>query len=241
MPLLLRHQVVPTLTPTRMPPTVIPSWTLAYAHDYDLPDGLWIEQSDTEYSVQYLNGEYQIKIQSPHVMIASRPGLHHQDYAIEVQGRAASSPWGLYGILFGADHSGNGYLYRVDGSGRYSLRAREGETWSWLVEWTASPYVYGAITPNRLRVERIGDTIRLFANGYRLATVIDNRFAGHAEFGVTASAQELVPVDVRFDRFRLYVPTGKKVVSPGLDSLPSTGPDGHQAPPGMVDMAAEGF
>ncbi len=217
MPLLLRHhQVLPTVMPTRIPPTVVPAWMPVYVHDYDLPDGLWIEQSNSEYRVQYLTGEYQIKIHSPYVMIASRPGLHYQDYAIEVDGRAASYPWGLYGILFGADHSGNGYLYRVDGSGRFSLRAREGEEWHWLVEWKASPYVYGGITPNRLRVERVGDTIRLFANGYLLSTVTDDRFSGNAELGLTASAQELVPVDVRFSRFRLYLPTDDKIASPDL-------------------------
>jgi C1A family cysteine protease len=244
MPLLLRqHQVVPTVTPTPMPPTipptVIPAWTLAYAHDYDLPDGLWIEQSDSEYRVQYLGGEYQIKVQSPYVMIASRPGLHDQDYAIEVEARAAAYPWGLYGILFGADRWGNGYFYRVDGSGRFSLRAREGDAWDWLVEWTASPYVYGGVTPNRLRVERVGDTFRLFANGYHLATVTDDRFSGNTEFGLTASAQELVPVDVRFDRFRLYKPTGNKVVSPDLGSATSRGLAGQQVSPGAVDVAAE--
>ena len=236
MPLVLRErQIVPMPTPTKVPTT----WTLAYAHDYDIPDGLWLEQIDAGYSVRYLGGEYQLRVTSPHMMIASRPGLHYEHYAIEVSGRAASYPWGLYGILFGADHWGNGYLYRVDGAGRYSLRAKQGDEWHWMIPWTASPHVYGGITPNRLRVERVGDTIRLFANGYHLATVTDQRFAGHAEFGLTVSAQELAPVDVRFDRFWLYVPTDGRAVGSDLGGASPRALEGEHAPSGMVDVAVE--
>lgn len=88
-----------------------------------------------------------------------------------------------YGVIFRSDAS-EGYLYGFSCDGQYSLRIWDGEEFTKLVDWTSSPYILaGSGQTNRLGIWVEGDKFRLYANGYLLAEVQDEKYA-RGGFGV---------------------------------------------------------
>ena len=189
--------VAPTPTPKAM-----------FYDPFDDPNSGWPRSDEGDWSVDYVNGEYQILIRAPSMYVGVTPGVRCTDCAVEVDGRFASPSYGAWGILFGITDMWDAYLFRVDGEQRFSLYSRSGATWRALVDWTPSTQILPGQATNRLRVERRGTTISLYANGQHLQTIAHDSFAGNLRVGATASAYESANVDVRLDDYKVYAMSG---------------------------------
>jgi len=116
-----------------------------------------------------------------------------------------------------------GYLFGVTCDGRYSLRRWDGEVkpkgemWDMLQNdkyffegsWAASPAINkGSNQVNRLRIDTIGNTFTLYANGTRLAEVQANQVRGEyfssGYFGVFAGPGNMDQLRIQLDEMAYW-------------------------------------
>ena len=161
--------------------------------------------------IGYLNGEYQVLVQEAHANVLGIPGLSlPADYRVEVSARQVSSAAGSYVLMFGIgsnDSSYETYQFGVlPGSQEYYLEKRSlSGTWTVLIGDTYHPAILPGDTPNRLAVERVGSTIRLYVNGTQVNSTTDSDFTGAGrDAGLRAYSYDEAPVDMRFDDFAVY-------------------------------------
>ena len=212
----------PTATSTRRPtpPGLMPECLRsAFCDDFEDTSSGWPVGTDgDEAGMGYTRddvvtpqgeGEYRIWINDwLRGVAAAYPRA--QDYALSVDARLVEVTDGALGVSFGVTDNLDHYAFLLDAGGRYSLWLERG--WSpWLlqnaseplIDWTSSPHVHPAPTPNRLGVLRRGTEIALSVNAHDLAVVGDEAFLGCLHIGLTARAEWWPRVDARFDN--LYV------------------------------------
>jgi|GEM_PF-1619073 len=236
LPMMLRPaRPTPTPTQTPVPPTATwtpmlptatttpstPMPTLLFFDDFGNAGSGWPVEEDANWRIGYLNGEYQIKMKTANLL--GRVTHYVCDScAVEASGHFASGVYGNYGIVFGVSGS-DYYLFTVDEAQYYALLKRQGGSWTVLVGWTESPHLHAGQTENRLRVERYGESIALYANGQHLATLNDSSLLGARGVGIAAGAFDNVPVDARFDNFAVYAAplgSGATQVRPDAQTVP---------------------
>ena len=95
-----------------------------------------------------------------------------------------------YGLLARAPNGEKGYLYGFTCDGQYALRAWDGQSFTKLVDWTASPLIHaGAGQTNRLGIQANGNQLSLYANGNLLTTIEDDSF-DKGKFGLFIGAAQ---------------------------------------------------
>ena len=177
--------------------------------DFGDPGTGWATGDRTNYSLNYVDGEYQMLVKSPYRVVRSTaPGLNLGDAVLEVEARNAGSVVGAYGLLLAISADNQSfYMLAVSSDGFYKVTLLASGAWETLIDWTESPFVSRAEAINHLMTVRRGDEISLYANGAYLATVMDSTL-GSGGVGLVAQAFEEGGVDLRFDSFRAYQPEG---------------------------------
>jgi len=109
---------------------------------------------------------------------------------------AGSNPYAVYEFLIFPD------------SMSYTLEKRDLNChWSTLLEWTDHDAINPLSETNHLRVDRVGNEIRLYINGFNVNTYIDGELAGSGrDAGLRAYSTdqyEDIPSEARFDNFRV--------------------------------------
>ena len=130
--------------------------------------------------------------------LSNRPAL--EDFYLEITARTGDVCSGLdrYGVLIRAPDSSQGYVYGFSCNGRYRIYKWDGETYTGLREWTASPHILsGPNQTNRLGIWAAGDTFRLYANGKFLTEVSDDEYE-EGRFGLFIGSTDT-------DHFKVYV------------------------------------
>jgi 3-keto-disaccharide hydrolase len=103
-----------------------------------------------------------------------------------------------YGLLARAPDTDKGYVYEFSCDGHYRLYTWDGQNYHAIQEWHTSASILSG--PNQTNVMGIwmqGTTIRLYANGHKLAEFTDSQF-DHGQFG-------LVIGSVNTPNFTVYV------------------------------------
>jgi hypothetical protein len=130
--------------------------------------------------------------------LSNRPAL--EDFYLEITARTGDVCSGLdrYGVLIRAPDASQGYVYGFSCNGRYRIYKWDGETYTGLREWTASPHILsGPNQTNRLGIWAAGDTFRLYANGKFLTEVSDDEYE-EGRFGLFIGSTDT-------DHFKVYV------------------------------------
>ncbi|MBC7238046.1 MAG: hypothetical protein H5T69_19555, partial [Chloroflexi bacterium] len=197
--------VVPTTPAPTMPATLPANWVLDWAEDFSQP-GAFLEGEWPGFHVHRERGEYRIEILATRQAVPSSPGRLYQDVALEVQGRFAAKESGNYGLVLATNDLYDGYYFRVNDQGQYGLRAKAGFGWQDVIPWTWSEHVHRGLTPNRLRMERVGSFLYLYLNGNHISTVRREEMPSQLGIALVAGSHDSVPVDMRFDNFQVYVP-----------------------------------
>jgi hypothetical protein len=108
-----------------------------------------------------------------------------------------------YGLIFHSEGD-NGYLFGISCDGRYSLREWDGERFTALIEWQASPVIQ--IQPgatNRIGVLAEGNKFTLYVNGVQLDETRDGSFQ-EGSFGVFIGSPETEDFRVVVDQFTYW-------------------------------------
>lgn len=194
-------------------PLVLRNFWAGFFDDFSNPQSGWYVSEDENVIWRYLGGEYQIYLKQKDWWTFSTPDLVlPSDYRVEVEARKVSSGVCSYGLIFGTrytDDSWETYEVLIWPTDRQFLVDKRMIDGSWIVlkDWTYSSAINGDYGTNRIRVDRIGTSIKVYINGTMVASITDNSFISPGrDVGVIVYSYEDAPVDVRFDNFRASQP-----------------------------------
>lgn len=166
--------------------------------------GRWYEADHGWGKFSYQDGEYEILIRNTnswgYANVPLEGGLPR--FAVEVDARVSTGVAGIYGINFGQVDGDNLYHFRVyPGAQQYKLLKLADGAWVDLTAWAVNSAINDETGVNRLRVERDGAQIRLYANGTLLTSLSDSSYLGNQELSLFGMSWTEAPVAVRFDDF----------------------------------------
>lgn len=93
-----------------------------------------------------------------------------------------------YGLLARAPDPNKGYVFEFSCDGHYRLYTWDGSNYHALQEWsTAAPIKTGPNQTNIMGIWMKGSTLRLYANGYKLAEFTDSTF-NQGQFGLVVGS-----------------------------------------------------
>ena len=198
------------LLPTATAETQLPEGTLLI-EDFSDPSSGWETQATEEYALEYVEGEYRVRVHTPDLAAWGRPPRAYEftDLVIEVDVRQVSGPEdGDYGLVVRSKGDSDFYLFAISSHcGMYSVQMSQGENWTDLAEWTESAAVRREGEVNHLKVECLGGTMRFYANGVLLTEVTDTTYQV-GNVGLLAETFEEGGLVVRFDNVRVQVLKG---------------------------------
>ena len=178
--------------------------------DFSNPGSGWDQVSETEGSTDYQDGGYRILVNEVNYSVWANPNLgSYTDVRVEVDahkiGGVDDNEYGI--ICRHADPSkyyagvitSDGYFgfwRRVDGG---DLEMVGGENMQ-----TSDAINLGGET-NHIRLDCVGSTLTLYANGQELGSVTDSTISS-GDVGLYAGTFDTAGTDVLFDNFIVYAP-----------------------------------
>jgi hypothetical protein len=109
-----------------------------------------------------------------------------KDYYLQATFITGSACSGLdkYGLLARAPDPDKGYVFEFSCDGHYRLYTWDGKNYNAIQEWRASSNILaGTSQTNVMGIWMKGTTLRLYANGHKLAEFTDSTF-DHGQFGL---------------------------------------------------------
>ncbi|MBZ0280583.1 MAG: DUF1349 domain-containing protein [Anaerolineae bacterium] len=95
-------------------------------------------------------------------------------------------------------NNGDGYLFLVQGSGRFAIMRSRGRSVTPLLDWTDSAVIAKGAANNRIRAVCLGDYLALYVNGEFLGDATDDTYTA-GQIGMVAAAAGRLGVQVEFD------------------------------------------
>ncbi|HKZ84885.1 MAG TPA: protein kinase [Anaerolineae bacterium] len=196
---------------------------------FDDESGGWYVGSSKDVSRTIADGKLTIEVASQsYAGWSDLEDVELPDVVVELEVRKVSGPdLNAFGVLCRYQDSENYYALEIGSDGTYTIyRVASGEYAS-LVDWTSSEAIAPGTDANQLRVECIGDHLRLIANGVLLADMVDDALAGGSVALVVETFDD-PGVSVGFDNVVVGVPVaggGAEVLFSDDFSSPDSGWD----------------
>ncbi|MBI5670989.1 MAG: hypothetical protein HZC41_23595 [Chloroflexi bacterium] len=95
-------------------------------------------------------------------------------------------------------NNGDGYLFLVEGTGRFAIMRARGRNVVPLVDWTSSDKIRKGPAQNTIRAVCLNDYLALYVNGAFMADAIDDTYTS-GQVGLVAAAASRLGVTVDFD------------------------------------------
>lgn len=95
-------------------------------------------------------------------------------------------------------NNGDGYLFLVQGSGRYAILRSQGRKITYLVEWASSSAINTGAAQNRIRAVCMGSYLALYVNGQFIADASDDLYTD-GQVGLVAATAARAGMEVAFD------------------------------------------
>jgi hypothetical protein len=187
-------------------PVVMRACTPVYADDFSNPASGWDVFNSSHSSGEYLNGEYRLVSKDTQHHIGDYPNFQAEavDYDLLVDVRNATGVFGSYGLIFDvSDDATQYYEFDVASDGHYGVFRRDPGNWVQLTV-SSSGFINQGTVSNRLKVERNGAMINVYANGQLLTSLSDSTYVGLRHTGVIDFSYDQPNVDARFDNFAVY-------------------------------------
>ncbi len=97
-------------------------------------------------------------------------------------------------------NNGDGYLFMIQGSGRYAIFRSQGRKLTPLVEWATSSVINTGAAQNRIRAVCMGSYLALYVNGQFLADATDDLYST-GQVGLVGATAARAGMTVTFDNF----------------------------------------
>lgn len=95
-------------------------------------------------------------------------------------------------------NNGDGYLFMVQGSGRYAILRSQGRKITPLVNWASSPVINTGAAQNRIRAVCMGSYLALYVNGQFMADASDDLYTT-GQVGLVGASAGRTGMTVTFD------------------------------------------
>jgi hypothetical protein len=209
---------------------------LMYADDFSDPASGWYVGEIPEVRWSYQQGEYEILISAASSFAAvTAPFQAVDDYALEFDVRRLGGTGNLYGAVFGWSDWGHYYVFVVVPDEQvYGVYRRSGDDWLPVVDWSSSPAIHQGDATNRLRLERSGSQLAVYANGSQLATRADSAYTGALRVGLYAEVDESDPIATRYDNLLITRLADGRATGAGALLGSETWAGGHGAATGLL-------
>ena len=132
--------------------------------------------------------------------LSDKPSL--DDYYLQATFITGNTCSGLdrYGLLARAPDPDKGYVFEFTCDGHYRLYTWDGQNYHALQEWrSVAPILTGPNQTNKMGIWMKGSTLRLYANGYKLAEFTDSTF-DHGQFGLVIGSANTNNFSVSVDQ-----------------------------------------
>lgn len=177
-----------------------------FADDFSDPTTGWSQRDQPGGWTRYEEGSFHITVRLPDLYMWSSTSRSFADFTVEVDGRLIEGPPdGIYGVIFRQQDEDNFYEFDISADGRYTLiRFRDGQ-WQPIVDWTETQMIQQGRSLNRLRVDAVGSTIRVYVNGQLLASVTDASFR-QGDIALVAGTGDTPGTHAAFDNLQVSEP-----------------------------------
>ncbi len=213
--------------------------------DFSAANGVWPVASTPTYALEYVDGEYRVRVWPEKGQVGSLPSVEHVgDTLWEVDGRASSEVSQAYGLLFNYHETVTGTVdydaLLVSPTGYYALAHWHNGDPPLSDGWSTSPAILTGTATNHLAVRRLGSSIEGTINGTPVFSQSAPEFATGSRFGVIALNYGTAATDVSdtwFDNYHM-LPLGSGSAtqmqrSTGIHERVIEGNRQLPAPPGM--------
>lgn len=100
-------------------------------------------------------------------------------------------------------NNGDGYLFLIEGSGRFSIQRSLGRSVTPLVDWTSSTVIKTGAALNQIRAVCLGNYLALYINGEFIADATDDSYTDAGQVGMVAAGAGPLGVQVQFDNLSI--------------------------------------
>jgi hypothetical protein len=95
-------------------------------------------------------------------------------------------------------NNGDGYLFLVEGSGRFAIMRSRGRSVTPLVNWTSNSVINTGPADNRIRAVCLGDYLAMYVNGTFVGDATDDTYTS-GQVGLVGAAASNLGLQVTFD------------------------------------------
>jgi len=159
-------------------PTAVPSGggAVLYKQTFDQASSDFSEDETANASYKFVDGAYSVSAKKSNLIVWQKIKGDYGNAAISLDTTIDGPEESAAGLLFRYQDDKNFYLFTVTGDGRYGLDMYKDDKLTTLIDWTESSAINKVGALNSLRVETVGDNIRLYANDKLLDEISDGTF-----------------------------------------------------------------
>jgi len=179
-----------------------------FVDDFSKNDSGWNRQSNAEAYTRYLEGEYQMWILKPNLIVWTTHDPILGDAVIQVAARTAGGPDNnFFGVICRHQDDKNFYFFIISADSYYGVgKFRNGErTLLHNALLDRNDKIASGRVAHQIRAECVGNTLSLTVDNNRLARVNDPDFK-EGRAGLIVGSYEKNFVDVRFDNLIISRP-----------------------------------
>lgn len=182
--------------------------TVLYQDDFSSTSSGWDVYSDADMTTDYYDGGYHILVSATQFYSWANPGKTFTDTHTEVNTKfLAGAQDAELGLVCRYQDSSNFYFGIVGADGYYGIfKTLDGEfNLIGMDSMSTSPKINQGLSSNKVRMDCVGDTLTLYANGEILAQVKDSQFTS-GDVGLIAGTYDIAGTDAWFDDLVVYQP-----------------------------------
>lgn len=157
-------------------PTSAAGGAVLYKQTFDSPGSDFDEDETDNASYKFVDGTYSVTAKKPNLIVWQKIKGDYGNSSISLDTTINGPKDSAAGLIFHYQDDKNFYLFTITGDGRYGLDMYKDDKLTTLIDWTESSAIKAAGDLNALRVETVGDKIRLYANDELLDEISDGTF-----------------------------------------------------------------
>jgi hypothetical protein len=171
---------------------------LLYKQTFDKASADFDEDESENASYKFVDGTYSVSAKKPNMIIWRKIKGDYGNTAISLDATIDGPKESAAGLVFHYQDDKNFYLFTITADGRYALDMYKDDNLTTLIDWTESSAIKTSGETNTIRVETVGDKIRLYANDELLDEVSDGTFK-RGKAAIAINTFDDPKLTVRFD------------------------------------------